>query len=58
MFPIFSVKQGTVAVITTWGRYKRLVRPGLGFRIPFAQKIHSRVSIQHQSMELSFQAIT
>lgn len=58
MFPIFSVKQGTVAVITTFGKYERLVRPGLGYRIPFVQKIHSRVSVQHQSMELSFQAIT
>ena len=58
MFPIFVVRQGYVAVITTFGKYRRIVRPGLGFRIPFVQKIHSRISLQHQSMELSFQAIT
>lgn len=55
---ILVVRQGTVAVITTFGRYTRLVRPGLGFRIPIAQKVQSRISIQNRSMELSFQAIT
>lgn len=52
------VRQGTVAVITTFGRYSRVIRPGLGFRWPIVQKVQSRVSIQHRSMELSFQAIT
>jgi regulator of protease activity HflC (stomatin/prohibitin superfamily) len=55
---IFVVRQGTVAVITTFGRYSRIVRPGLGFRIPIAQKIQSRISVQNRSMELAFQAIT
>lgn len=57
-FTVFTVRQGTVAVITTFGRYSRMVRAGLGFRIPFVQRIHSRVSVQNRSMELSFQAIT
>lgn len=55
---VFAVAQGNVAVITTFGRYTRIVRPGLGFKIPFVQKIQSRVSVQNRSMELSFQAIT
>lgn len=55
---VLNVKQGTVAVITTFGRYTRLVRPGLGFHIPFIQNVQSRISIQNRSMELSFQAIT
>jgi regulator of protease activity HflC (stomatin/prohibitin superfamily) len=55
---IFVVRQGSVAVITTFGRYSRIVRPGLGFRIPVIQKIQSRISVQNRSMELAFQAIT
>jgi len=55
---IVIVKEGTVAVVATFGRYTRVIRPGIGFRIPIVQTIQSRISIQHRSMELSFQAIT
>jgi len=55
---LFIVRQGTVAVITTFGRYTRVSHPGLSYRIPFIQKIHSRISVQNRSMELAFQAIT
>lgn len=54
----FIVRQGTVAVITTFGKYTRVSRPGLRYRIPLIQKIQSRISIQNRSMELAFQAIT
>jgi len=57
-FGIFVVPQGTVAVITTFGKYSRISRPGLAYRIPIIQRIQSRVSVQNRSMELSFQAIT
>lgn len=55
---LFIVRQGTVAVITTFGRYTRIAHPGLAFRIPFVQRIQSRISVQNRSMELAFQAIT
>lgn len=55
---LFIVRQGTVAVITTFGRYTRVSHPGLSYRIPFIQKIQSRISVQNRSMELAFQAIT
>jgi prepilin-type processing-associated H-X9-DG protein len=55
---LFIVRQGTVAVITTFGKYTRVARPGLRYRIPIIQKIQSRISIQNRSMELAFQAIT
>jgi regulator of protease activity HflC (stomatin/prohibitin superfamily) len=55
---LFVVRQGTVAVITTFGRYTRVSHPGLAFRIPIIQSIHSRISVQNRSMELTFQAIT
>lgn len=53
-----TVQQGTVAVITVFGKYKRIMRPGLNMRIPFIEQIFRRISYQNRSMELKFQAIT
>jgi len=53
-----TVDQGTVAVVTVFGKYSRLLRPGLNFKIPFLETIYKRISIQNQSIELNFQAIT
>jgi regulator of protease activity HflC (stomatin/prohibitin superfamily) len=53
-----TVKQGTIAVITMFGKYRRILHPGLNFRIPFLEAIFSRVSIQNRAIEMEFQAIT
>jgi len=53
-----TVKQGTIAVVTIFGKYRRQLRPGLNFKIPLIEVIHSRISIQNRSVELSFQAVT
>ncbi|HKG06900.1 MAG TPA: SPFH domain-containing protein [Pedobacter sp.] len=53
-----TVKQGTIAVITIFGKYRRLLSPGLSLKIPLIEKIQSRISIQNRSVELSFQAVT
>ncbi|MCX2478675.1 SPFH domain-containing protein [Pedobacter sp. MC2016-15] len=53
-----TVKQGTIAVITIFGKYRRQLSPGLNFKIPLIEVIHSRISIQNRSVELSFQAVT
>jgi regulator of protease activity HflC (stomatin/prohibitin superfamily) len=55
---IVTVEQGTVAVITAFGKYRRILPAGLGFKIPFMETIHNRISIQNRSIELSFAAIT
>ncbi len=55
---IVVVQQGTVAVITVFGKYNRVLRPGLNFKIPFIEVIYRRISIQSRSVELEFQAIT
>lgn len=55
---IVIVQQGTVAVITIFGKYARVMGPGLNFKIPFIEMIYRRISIQNRSVELSFQAIT
>lgn len=53
-----TVQQGTVAVITIFGKYQRILHPGLNFKIPFIERIFKRISVQNRSVELEFQAIT
>lgn len=55
---LVTVNQGNVAVITVFGKYRRILPPGLSVRIPFVEQIYKRISIQNRSMELQFQAIT
>jgi regulator of protease activity HflC (stomatin/prohibitin superfamily) len=55
---LVTVNQGSVAVITVFGKYRRILPPGLSVRIPLIEKIYKRISIQNRSMELQFQAIT
>lgn len=53
-----TVQQGTISVVTMFGKYRRILRPGLNFRIPFLERIFSKVSIQNRAIEMEFQAIT
>jgi regulator of protease activity HflC (stomatin/prohibitin superfamily) len=53
-----TVKQGTIAVITIFGKYRRILTPGLNFKIPLIESIYSKISIQNRSVELEFQAVT
>jgi len=62
LFIIFSglvtVTQGTIAVITMFGKYQRILKPGLNFKIPLIEQVYKTVSIQNRSVELEFQAVT
>ena len=53
-----TVKQGTITVITMFGKYKRILLPGLRFRIPIIEQVYKKISIQNQSIEMEFQAVT
>jgi regulator of protease activity HflC (stomatin/prohibitin superfamily) len=53
-----SVKQGTIVVITVFGKYRRILTPGLNFKIPLIENVYSKISIQNRSVELEFQAVT
>ncbi|HAK12742.1 MAG TPA: protease [Chitinophagaceae bacterium] len=55
---LVTVNQGTIAVITMFGKYQRILSPGLRFKIPLLETIFRRVSIQNRSVELEFQAVT
>ncbi len=62
LFILFSglvtVNQGTIAVVTMFGKYRRILRPGLNFKIPILEQVFKTVSIQNRSVELEFQAVT
>jgi len=53
-----TVNQGLIGVVTMFGKYRRIMRPGLNFKIPFLEQIYKKVSIQNRSVELEFQAVT
>jgi regulator of protease activity HflC (stomatin/prohibitin superfamily) len=53
-----TVQQGFIAVITVFGKYRRILAPGLNFKLALIEQIYKRVSIQNRSVELDFQAVT
>lgn len=59
LFSLFTtVQQGQIGVVTIFGKYRRVMGPGLNLKIPFIEKVMRRVSIQNRSVELGFQAVT
>jgi regulator of protease activity HflC (stomatin/prohibitin superfamily) len=55
---LVTVNQGYISVITMFGKYRRILRPGLNFKIPWLEQVYKRISIQNRSVELEFQAVT
>ncbi|MDZ4072349.1 MAG: SPFH domain-containing protein [Sediminibacterium sp.] len=55
---LVTVNQGTIAVLTMFGKYRRILRPGLNIKIPILEQVFKTVSIQNRSVELEFQAVT
>jgi regulator of protease activity HflC (stomatin/prohibitin superfamily) len=55
---LVTVNQGYIDVITLFGKYRRILRPGLNFKVPFLEQVYKRISIQNRSVELEFQAVT
>lgn len=53
-----TINQGYIGVVTMFGKYQRVLRPGLRMKIPFIEQIYKRISIQNRSVELEFQAVT
>ena len=53
-----TINQGFIGVVTMFGSYRRILRPGLNFLIPFLEQINRKVSIQNRSVEMEFQAVT
>lgn len=55
---LFTVNQGYIGVVTMFGKYQRIVRPGLNIKIPILEQVYKKVSIQNRSVEMEFQAVT
>ncbi|HUR10032.1 MAG TPA: SPFH domain-containing protein [Flavitalea sp.] len=53
-----TINQGMIGVVTVFGKYQRVLRPGLRLIIPFIEQIYRKVSIQNRSVEMEFQAVT
>lgn len=47
-----------IGVVTVFGKYQRILRPGLRLIIPFIEQIFKKISIQNRSVEMEFQAVT
>ena len=55
---LFTINQGYIGVVTMFGKYRRVVRPGLNIKIPILEQVFRKISYQNRSVELEFQAIT
>ncbi|MCC6372994.1 MAG: SPFH domain-containing protein [Bacteroidia bacterium] len=55
---VVTVQQGTIAITTIFGKFRRVLRPGLNFKIPFIERVFKKISVQNRSAELGFQAVT
>jgi regulator of protease activity HflC (stomatin/prohibitin superfamily) len=55
---VFSVRQQTFAVIERWGKFNRVVGPGLHAKVPIMDKVAGRVSIRVQELNVSIKTKT
>lgn len=53
-----TIDQAHVAVVTMFGKYRRVLNPGLNFIIPVLEQINRKVPVQNQTAQLKFSAIT
>lgn len=58
LLSVRTVEQGKIAVVTMFGKYRRILRPGLNFIIPLFQRVAKTIPVQNRAVELGFQAIT
>jgi len=55
---IFMVKQQTFAIIERWGKFTRVVGPGLHVKVPIMDRVAGRVSIRVQELNVSIKTKT
>lgn len=55
---IRTIDQAHVGVVTMFGKYRRIIRPGLNYIFPIFEKVKEKISIQNQTIQLQFSAIT
>jgi len=55
---VFMVKQQTFAIIERWGKFTRVVGPGLHVKVPIMDRVAGRVSIRVQELNVSIKTKT
>ena len=55
---IFMVKQQTFAITERWGKFNRVVGPGLHVKVPIMDRVAGRVSIRVQELNVSIKTKT
>ena len=55
---IFMVRQQTFAVVERWGKFKRVVGPGLHLKVPIMDRVVGRVSVRVQELNVSIKTKT
>ncbi len=53
-----TIDQAHVGVVTLFGKYRRVINPGLNLVIPLIEKVRWKVPVQNQTSQLEFAAIT
>ncbi len=54
----YIVRQQTAAVIERWGKFIRIARPGLKWRIPLVDRIRARLSLRIQQLDVRVETKT
>lgn len=49
---LFVVRQQTIAIIERFGKFHRTVQPGLNLKLPFADRVVSRVNMRVQQLDV------
>lgn len=58
LLPTFrSVPQSTVAIVTVFGKYRRVMREGVNIKLPW-ESVLQKLSLQNRALQMEFQAIT
>jgi len=55
---IYLVRQQTFAVIERWGKFNRVVGPGLHLKVPIMDRVAGRISIRVQELNVSIKTKT
>lgn len=55
---IFMVRQQTFAIIERWGKFTKVVGPGLHVKVPIMDRVAGRVSIRVQELNVSIKTKT
>jgi regulator of protease activity HflC (stomatin/prohibitin superfamily) len=54
----FTVKQQTAAIVERFGRFKRIAKAGLNFKIPIIDKVAGRISLRVQQLDVRVETKT